>query len=70
MQVNLAVAIFVGVLFWGWLWGVPGLMVAVPLIMIMNVICDHVDALHPIAVLLKGRDHVASRQPSATSPTV
>jgi len=50
------VAVFVGLVFWGWLWGVPGLIMAVPLIMIVKAICDHVDALHPVAALLKGRD--------------
>jgi predicted PurR-regulated permease PerM len=49
-----AVAVFLGLVFWGWLWGVAGLFVAVPLMMILKVVCEHVDALHPIAVLLRG----------------
>jgi predicted PurR-regulated permease PerM len=49
-----AVAVFVGLVFWGWLWGIPGLLMAVPLIMILKAICDHVDTLYPVAALLRG----------------
>jgi predicted PurR-regulated permease PerM len=49
------VAVFVGLIFWGWLWGLAGLFVAVPLMMILRVVCDHVDALRPLAVFLRGR---------------
>jgi len=41
-QMN-AVAIFVGLLFWGWVWNVWGLLLAVPMLMVIKAICDHVD---------------------------
>jgi predicted PurR-regulated permease PerM len=46
------VAIFVGVLLWGWLWGVWGLLLAVPIIMVVKTICDQVDDLKPVGELL------------------
>lgn len=46
------VVIFVGVLFWGWLWGVWGLLLGVPIIMIVKAVCDHVEDLKPIGELL------------------
>jgi predicted PurR-regulated permease PerM len=46
------VAIFLGVLFWGWLWGVWGLLIAVPLMMVIKTICDYVEDLQPIGELL------------------
>lgn len=46
------VAIFVCLLFWGWVWGVPGAILAVPMTVMLKVICDHVDQLRPLAVLL------------------
>ena len=46
------VVVFVGVLFWGWLWGVSGLLLGVPIIMIIKAICDHVEDLKPIGELL------------------
>ena len=44
---------FVGLVFWGWLWGLPGLLVAVPLLMILKSVADHIEVLEPVAVLLR-----------------
>jgi predicted PurR-regulated permease PerM len=46
-------AVFVALVFWGWLWGLPGLFLAVPLIMVIKSVCDHVEAWQPVATLLK-----------------
>ena len=46
------VVVFVGVLFWGWLWGVWGLLLGVPILMIIKAISDRVDNLKPIGELL------------------
>ncbi len=46
------VAVFVGVLFWGWLWGVWGLLLGVPVIMVIKAVCDRVDDLKPVGELL------------------
>jgi len=46
------VAIFVGLLFWGWIWGVWGAVLAVPMLMMAKAVCDHIDDLQPIAELL------------------
>ena len=46
-------AVFVGLVFWGWLWGLPGLFLAVPILMVIKSISDHVEALQPVATLLK-----------------
>jgi predicted PurR-regulated permease PerM len=46
------VAIFVGLLFWSWLWGVWGTVLAVPMLMMIKAICDHVEDLQPIGELL------------------
>jgi len=47
-----AVAIFVSLLFWGWLWGPIGLVVATPIQMIIKTICDHVENLQPVGEFL------------------
>ncbi|OGI57583.1 MAG: AI-2E family transporter [Candidatus Muproteobacteria bacterium RBG_19FT_COMBO_61_10] len=44
--------VFVGVLFWGWLWGVWGLLLGVPIIMIIKAVCDRVEDLQPVGELL------------------
>ncbi len=47
-----AVAVFVGVLAWGWLWGVWGLLLGIPVMMVIKAVCDRVDNLKPIGELL------------------
>jgi predicted PurR-regulated permease PerM len=46
------VAIFIGVLAWGWLWGVWGLLLGVPILVVIKAICDRVDDLKPIGEFL------------------
>ena len=47
-----AAAIFISLLFWGWLWGVWGMLLAIPIIVIVKVVTQHVEQLQPIAELL------------------
>jgi predicted PurR-regulated permease PerM len=47
-----AIAVFIGLLFWGWIWNVWGMLLAVPMLMVLKAICDHVDDLKPIGELL------------------
>ncbi len=46
------VAVFVGLLAWGWLWGIWGLLLGIPILMIIKSICDRVDDLKPIGEFL------------------
>lgn len=46
------VAVFVGLLAWGWLWGVWGLLLGVPILMMVKAVCDRVDDLKPIGEFL------------------
>ncbi len=50
-QMN-AVAVFVGLLFWGWLWGLSGLLLAVPLVMVAKAVCDRVEGLEAVGEML------------------
>jgi predicted PurR-regulated permease PerM len=47
-----AAAVFIGLLFWGWLWGAWGLLLGIPLIVILKVISERIEGLQPIAELL------------------
>ncbi|MBL0423019.1 AI-2E family transporter [Ramlibacter sp. AW1] len=47
-----AVAVFIGVLAWGWLWGVWGLLLGIPIMMVVKAVCDRVDELKPVGELL------------------
>jgi predicted PurR-regulated permease PerM len=46
------VAVFVGILFWTWIWGPVGLILAVPLTMIIKVVCDHVEGFQGLGKLM------------------
>jgi predicted PurR-regulated permease PerM len=46
------VTVFIGVLAWGWLWGLPGLLLGVPILMAVKAVCDRVDDLKPVGELL------------------
>jgi len=47
-----ALAIFVGILFFGWLWGVMGMLLAVPLLTAIKAACVRLEDLRPVAELL------------------
>jgi predicted PurR-regulated permease PerM len=51
LQLN-PLAVTLALLFWGWLWGAMGLILAVPLTAAMKIIFDHVDSLRPYAAWL------------------
>ena len=46
------VAVFIGLLAWGWLWGVWGLLLGIPILMIVKSVCDRVEDLKPIGEFL------------------
>ena len=46
------VAVFVDLLFWSWVWGIWGMLLAVSMMMVIKVICDHIEPLQPVGHLL------------------
>ncbi len=49
------VVIFLSMLFWAWLWGVVGALLAVPILMTFKILCDHFETLAPVGEFLSGR---------------
>lgn len=49
------VIVFVFVLFWGWLWGVSGAVMAVPILVIFRALCDNIEGLHLVSLFLRVR---------------
>jgi len=47
-----SVAVFVSVMFWGWMWGAIGLVLGVPILMMVKTIADHVESLSSLSELL------------------
>lgn len=51
LEIN-AVAIFIAVAFWSWLWGFVGALMAVPLLVVVKVFCDHFESLSHVGNFL------------------
>jgi predicted PurR-regulated permease PerM len=47
-----AVAVFIGVLFFGWLWGGWGLLIGLPILAVLKSISDRVESMRPVSELL------------------
>ncbi|HEY8023347.1 MAG TPA: AI-2E family transporter [Burkholderiaceae bacterium] len=45
-------AVFISLLFWGWLWGIWGMLLGIPIIVIIKVVSEHIEGLQPVAELL------------------
>jgi predicted PurR-regulated permease PerM len=41
-------------MFWDWLWGIPGAFLSVPMLAVFKIVCDHVDMLTPIGHIVGG----------------
>lgn len=44
--------VFFSLIFWGWLWGIPGMILSVPLTAVVKIGCQNIPALRPVAVLM------------------
>ena len=45
-------AVFISLLFWGWLWGIWGMLLGIPILVIVKVVAQHLEQLQPVAELL------------------
>lgn len=50
------VALFVGLAFWFWIWGIPGAFIAVPVLATFKIFCDHIESLAAVGEFLGKRD--------------
>jgi len=46
------VAVFLALIFWGWLWHIPGMLLAVPMLAASKIFCDHIQPLKPVGEFL------------------
>ncbi|UCF92548.1 MAG: AI-2E family transporter [Desulfobacterales bacterium] len=52
-QLNLSpVVILLSLLFWGWLWGMVGALISVPIAAIIKIVCENIEPLQPIGVMM------------------
>ena len=53
--------ILFSLIFWGWIWGPVGMFLAVPIMVIIQIICENIPELYPISVLM-GSGHPKKRE--------
>ncbi len=54
--------ILVSLTFWGWMWGFVGMIIAVPLMVMIKIVCENVSFLQPVAILLGNRPAETARE--------
>ncbi len=47
--------VFFSLVFWGWLWGIPGMILAVPILAIIKIVCFNIPSLKPLSLLMSSR---------------
>lgn len=50
------VAIFISLAFWSWMWGIVGALIAVPILVVVKVFCDHFESLAKFGEFLSGNN--------------
>jgi predicted PurR-regulated permease PerM len=58
------VALFIGLAFWFWIWGIAGAFIGVPLLAVFKIVCDNIESLAPVGEFLGARSEPA-REPAA-----
>jgi predicted PurR-regulated permease PerM len=47
--------VLVALIFWGWIWGIWGMILAVPIMSILKIVFENVEALKPIGIVMSGK---------------
>jgi predicted PurR-regulated permease PerM len=64
LEIN-SVAIFIAIAFWSWMWGFVGALLAVPLLVIVKVFCDHFDGLANFGNFLSAQQSAVEEEEEA-----
>lgn len=69
-----AVSILVALAFWAWLWGLAGMLIAVPLLIVIKAVCDHFEDLAPVGEILspsqRAYEQAEAKEQAAATPAV
>lgn len=58
------VLVLLSLIFWGWLWGAWGMILAVPITSMIKIVCANIEALEPLSILMSGS---AEKEPTTQS---
>lgn len=56
------IAVLLSLVIWGWIWGFAGMVIAVPMTVIIKIICENVPVLEPISIILGSRRSVLAKK--------
>lgn len=62
------VIVFICLLFWGWLWGIAGLLLAMPLLVVFKILCEHIPRLHVMGEYLSSLPPSTDTAPAPQQP--
>ena len=54
--------VLISLLIWGWIWGFVGMIVAVPMTVIIKIVCENIPILEPVSILLGSRKAVHAKK--------
>jgi len=60
--------VLISLLIWGWLWGFTGLIIAVPMMVIVKIICENIPMLEPVSILLGSRRAAKAARSNSPDP--
>lgn len=60
------VIVFLSLMFWGWIWGIVGALLAVPILAVFKIVCDHLPPLQPIGEFVGGESVADEGAPAAS----
>jgi predicted PurR-regulated permease PerM len=56
------IVVLMSLVIWGWLWGFAGMILAVPMMMIIKIVCENVPVLEPLSIILGSRKAVIAKK--------
>jgi len=56
------IVVLLSLVIWGWIWGFAGMILAVPLTMIIKIVCENVPVLEPISIILGSKKAVLAKK--------
>ena len=52
------ITILLSLTVWGWIWGFAGMVIAIPMMVIIKIVCESIPVLEPVSILLSSRREV------------
>jgi predicted PurR-regulated permease PerM len=60
-------AVLMSLIIWGWLWGFAGMILAVPMTVIVKIVCENIPMLEPVSLILGSHRAIAAQKQAENS---